>query len=133
MLLPNAVELGSGIFLDLGLDVLDVALVERAGFAVLEDHQVNVFLSGECEAGEDFQRGRGNATLVGARILEEDDFAFLEIETRLLSQEEVGALNDIFEVRFAIAVDESRHVGDVNSFGSVESTKINLKAKYQEW
>jgi len=129
VLLPDAVELGTGVFPDLGLDILDVVLVERAWFSILEDHQVDVFLGGECEAGEDFERGGGNTTLIGARILEDDDFAFLKIETRLLSQEEVGALDDVFEMWLAITIDEPCHVGDVDSFGSVRSTKVNLEAR----
>lgn len=53
-------------------------------------------------------------TFVGARVLEDDNAAFLEEETRLLSQKEVRALYDILEVRFALVVDQRRHVGDVD-------------------
>ena len=57
-------------------------------------------------------------TLVRAGILEEDDLALLESQTRLLCEEQVGALDDILEVRLALRVDERRDVGDVNGLGA---------------
>lgn len=54
VLLPDARELRRGVLDDLRLDVLHVALVELGRRAVLEDHQVDVFVGGEREAGQDF-------------------------------------------------------------------------------
>lgn len=62
MLLPDARELRSRILCNLALNVLDVALVERRRDPILEDHQVDVFLSRERKTGEHFQRGAGDTT-----------------------------------------------------------------------
>jgi hypothetical protein len=40
------------------------------------------------------------------------------METCLLGEEQVGALNDILKVGLALGIDESRHVGDVDSLRS---------------
>lgn len=40
------------------------------------------------------------------------------METCLLGQEQVGALDDILEVGLALGIDESRHVGDVDRLRS---------------
>ena len=55
VLLPDARELRCRILGDLLLDVLDVALVELGGLAVLEDHEVDVLLRGKSQAGKDLQ------------------------------------------------------------------------------
>lgn len=59
MFFPDAVEFGSGVFGDFLLDVFHVGLVEGRGFAVFEDHQIEVLLGGESEASEDFEGGGG--------------------------------------------------------------------------
>ncbi len=56
VLLPDAVELGRRVLRDLRLDVFHVALVEWAGLAVLEDHQVRVLLRRERKASKNLQR-----------------------------------------------------------------------------
>ena len=57
-------------------------------------------------------------TLVGTRILEEDDLSLFKEQPRLLREEEVCTLDNIFEVRFALGVHKSSHVGDVDGLRS---------------
>lgn len=40
------------------------------------------------------------------------------MQTSLLCQEQVGAFNDVFEMRFAVSVDKSCHIRDIDSLGS---------------
>ena len=56
MLFPDAIELGSGVFGDLLLDVANVALIEIGWFAVLEDHEIEVFLIRETQSSQHFKR-----------------------------------------------------------------------------
>lgn len=60
-------------------------------------------------------------TLVGARILEEDDLALLEMETSLLGKEQVGALHNILEVGLSLPIDKSSNIRDVDGLRSVTS------------
>ena len=60
-------------------------------------------------------------TLVGARVLEEDNLALLEVQTRLLSEEQVRSLNNVLEVRLSLGVDKGSNIRDVNGFGSVKN------------
>jgi len=55
--------------------------------------------------------------LVRRTILEKDDASLLEIQTSLLSEEEVGSLDDDLEVGLSLRVEESGDVGDVDRFG----------------
>ena len=119
MLLPDAVEFGSSILGDLGLDVFDVVLVKLRGLSVFEDHQVDVFLCGKSEASENLERGAGDATFVGAGVFEDDDLPLLEMQTSLLREEEIGTLNNVLEMGFAVSINERRHIGDVDRFRSV--------------
>ena len=116
VLAPDAPKLVRRVLGDDPLDVAHVALVERGGLAVLEDHVLCVLFGGEAEPGEDLERGAGDAALVCARVLEEDDIALFEEKTRLLREEQVGALDNVLEVRLALGVDERGDVGDVDSF-----------------
>jgi hypothetical protein len=56
------------------------------------------------------QLERNPHTLVSAGVFEQDHLALLEMETSLLREEQVGAFDNVLEVRFAIAVNESSHV-----------------------
>lgn len=76
-------ELGGCVPGDLGLDVLDVALVELGGFS-LESHKVDVLLSRKRESSENLEGGRSDTALVGTRVLEQNDLALLEEEAGLL-------------------------------------------------
>jgi hypothetical protein len=57
-------------------------------------------------------------TLVGTRVLKEDNFALLEVEASLLREEEIGTLNHVFEVGLALLIEERIHVGDVDGLRS---------------
>ena len=59
-------------------------------------------------------------TLVGTRVLEEDNLALLEVQTRLLSEEQVRSLNNVLEVRLALRIHKGSNIRDVNGFGSVK-------------
>lgn len=56
-------------------------------------------------------------TLVGTRVLEEDDLALLEMQPGLLSDEQVGTLDDVLEVWLALRVDKSSNIRDIDSLG----------------
>ena len=62
-------------------------------------------------------------TLVGTRVLEEDNLALLEVQTRLLSEEQVRSLNNVLEVRLALGVHEGSNIRDVNGFGSIRNNQ----------
>ena len=64
-------------------------------------------------------------TLVSTRVLEENNFALLEMQASLLGEEKVGTLNDVFEMGLPLSIDQCRHVGDVDSFGTVQSQTIS--------
>ena len=59
-------------------------------------------------------------TLVGARVLEEDDLALLEVQARLLREEQVRALDDVLEMRLSLRIDQRGDVRDVHSLGTEE-------------
>ena len=118
VLAPDAPKLVRRVLGDDPLDVPHVALVERRGLAVLEDHVLLVLVRRETEAGEDLERGARDAALVRRGVLEEHDLALLEVETRLLGEEEVRALDDVLEVRLALGIEETSDVRDVNGFRS---------------
>ena len=104
VLAPDAPELVRRVLGADPLDVAHVALVERGGLAVLEDHVLCVLFGGEAESGEDLERGAGDAALVRAGVFEEDDLALLEEQTGLLCDEEVRAPDDVLEMRLALGV-----------------------------
>jgi hypothetical protein len=85
---------------------------------------VDIFLVRERETGEGFERGRGDASLVGTGVFESDDATLFEEETGLLSEEKVGAFDNVLEMRFALRVDESSDIGHVDSLGP--SKKFNF-------
>lgn len=60
-------------------------------------------------------RQRKRLTLVRARILEQDDPAFLQVESRLLCYKQVRTLNNVLKVRFAFCVGQRSNVGYVDS------------------
>ena len=62
-------------------------------------------------------------TLVGTRVLEQDDLALLEVQARLLREEQIGALDDELEVRLALGVDESGNVRNVDCLRSAHSSQ----------
>ena len=119
VLAPDAPELVRRVLGDDPLDVAHVALVELGRPPVLEDHVLRVLVRREPEPGEHLQRGARDATLVRARVLEEDDLALLEDETGLLREEEVRALDNVLEVGLALSVGQRRDVRDVDSFWSI--------------
>ena len=53
-------------------------------------------------------------TLVGTRILEQDYLSFFQVKACLLRKEEIRSFDNILEMWFALRVDESRDVRDVN-------------------
>jgi len=70
------------------------------------------------ETDEDFERAGRDTALIGRGILEHDDLALLEEQSSLLGEEQVGALDDVLEVRLALGVEEAGDVGDVDSLGT---------------
>jgi len=56
VLLPDTEELVGRVLRDLGLDILDIVLVESARLSILEDHEVGVLIRRQSKAGQDFQR-----------------------------------------------------------------------------
>lgn len=65
-------------------------------------------------------------TLVGTGVFEQNDLAFLEMQTSLLGQEQISTLNNVFKVRFAIGVDKCSHVRNIDGFRSKKNKqKIN--------
>ena len=66
-------------------------------------------------------------TLIGTRVFEQNDLAFLEMQTSLLSQEQIGTLDNEFKVRFAIGVDKRSHVRDIDSLRSKLGKLSNKK------
>ena len=121
MLPPDTLELGRSVFSDLGLDVFDVTLIEGGGLAILENHEIEVLLRREGQASEDFQRGARHTTFVGAGILEENDPALLERHARLLSEEEVGAFDDVLVVRLALRIDQTSNIRNVHCLRTTEN------------
>jgi len=119
------VELSGGVLADLFLNVLDVALVEFGRFAILKDHQVQVFFRSQGETGEHFQRRTGDAALVGARVFEQDDLTLLEVKASLLREEQVGTLDDVAEVWLALGINESSDVGDVDRFRAARAEIVS--------
>jgi hypothetical protein len=57
-------------------------------------------------------------TLVCARILEQNDLAFFQVEARLLSEKEICSFYYVLEVRLALRVNKRRHVRNVYCFWS---------------
>ena len=62
-------------------------------------------------------------TLVCARILEENDLAFFQVEPRLLREEEICSFYYVLEVGFALRVNKRRDVRDVYCFGSTRDSR----------
>lgn len=132
MFAPEALELRGSVFGNLGLDILDVALVKFGGLAILEDHKVGVFFCGEGKTSEDFEGRAGDTTLVGARVLEQDHLALLEMETGLLGEEQVGSLHDVLEVGLALRINQGSHIGDIDGLGTIMTRISNGKAIVKE-
>ena len=63
------------------------------------------------------RRGAGTY-LVRARILKQHHPFLLHKQPCLLSEEQVRALDDVFEVGFPLRVDELVYVRDVDGFGA---------------
>lgn len=117
-----------------GLDVANVALVKGRGLVVFEDHEINVLRVGKSQASEHLKRRRSHTTLkssliysfylnqntylVRARVLEQNHTALLQIQPRLLRNEQVCTLDNILEVWLSVVVDQARHVRNVNSLGT---------------
>ena len=59
-------------------------------------------------------------TLIGTGIFEQNDLAFLKMQASLLSQEQIGTLDNVLEVGFAVGVNKRSHVRNVDSFRSKE-------------
>jgi hypothetical protein len=125
VLLPQAMEFGGGILADFFLNVLDVALIEFGRFAILEDHQVQVFIRSQGETGEHFQRRTGDAALVGTRVFEQDDLALFEVKASLLCEEQVCTLDDVAEVWLALGINESGDIGDVDCFRAARAEAVS--------
>ena len=126
VLAEDTVELGCSILGDLGLDVLDVALVKLRGL-LLKGHKVDVLLRRERKTRKDLEGGRSDTALVGARVLEQNDLALLEEETGLLREEEVRAFDDVLEVRLALGIDERGDVGDVDGLGTAAAGNEDVR------
>jgi len=56
--------------------------------------------------------------LVRTGILEQDNSALLQVQPRLLGNEQVGTFNDVLEVGLSVVVNQARNIGDVNSLGT---------------
>lgn len=74
-----------------------------------------------CEDTITSEREVGRHTLVGTRVLEENNLALLKEQSSLLSDEQIRALDDIFEMGFALRVNETSNIRDVHS---LRSTKV---------
>lgn len=62
--------------------------------------------------------GASILTFVGTGVLEQNNFALFEVQASLLGKEEVGTLDDVFEVGFSFSIDERCDVRDIDSFRS---------------
>lgn len=72
-------------------------------------------------SGTNSERLAREQTLVCARILEQNDLAFFQVEARLLREEEIGSFYYVLEVGLALRVNKRRHVRDVYCFGSIRN------------
>ena len=108
-------------------------LTERRGLAVLDHHQAAVLFVLQAEAGQDFQARGRDAALVGRRVLEQDDALLFEPEAGLLRKEQVGALDDVFKVGLAVAVDQVGDVADVDRLGATAAghKQVGLDAEVE--
>lgn len=70
-------------------------------------------------------------TLVGTRVLEQDNLALLKEQTRLLREEQVRSLDNILEVRLAVRVDESSDVRDVDSLRTASAGNEDVRLEAQ--
>lgn len=114
-LAPQSLELKTRVVLDGLLDLADVGLVELGdGAVVLDAHVFDEAGLVEGERGEDFERGRSDAALVGGGVFEDDGAGFLEAELGFLGDEEVGAFDDIGDVGLAVG-DELGGGGEVDA------------------
>jgi hypothetical protein len=71
------------------------------------------------------ERSGTRHTLVGARILEQDDLALLEIQPRLLRDEQVRAFDDVLEMRLALRIDKRSHVRNVHRLRTATSRQLS--------
>jgi hypothetical protein len=56
--------------------------------------------------------GKRMTCLVCTGVLEEYDTLLLQNQSRLLGNEEICTLDNIFEVRLAVSVEKTRHIPD---------------------
>ena len=56
--------------------------------------------------------------LVCAGILEQDDLAFLQIESRLLCEEQVCTLDNVLKVGFSLCIAQRSNVGYIDGLGA---------------
>lgn len=66
-----------------------------------------------------FSKKKEVRTFIRGTILEQHNFTFLKVQPCLLCQEQIRALDDVLEVRLALAVDQGGHVRDVHCFRTV--------------
>ena len=114
---PDGLELEAGVVLDLGLDLLDVGLVEGRGLSGLgvDAHVLDEAGIVKGQRSKDFQRGGSDTTLVGGGILVEDTASSLEAELGVLGNEQVGTLNNVRDGGLAI-LDQAVDGDQVNGF-----------------
>jgi hypothetical protein len=112
MLAPDSLELKTGVLLNLELNLLDVVLVELRSLTVgVVAHVLDEALVVERQRGKDLKRGGGHTTLVGRGILVQNATSGLKSELSVLSDEEVGTLNEVGDDGLAIldeAVDRDK-------------------------
>ena len=115
MLGPNGFKLLCCIGADDVLDVGNVGQIERRWLAIFECHILCVLFVLQAETAEHLETTARHTTLVGTRIGEENDALSLELNSCLLGDEQIGALDNVLEVRFAFCVRQRSNVGYVDS------------------
>jgi len=83
----------------------------------------------QAQTSKHLQRGGSNAALVGTRILENDNTSLLQVYSGLLSQEKIGALDDVFVMARPVLVEKLRNVGDIDGFwtATARNEKVSLE------
>lgn len=65
--------------------------------------------------------------LIGTGILEQNDLALLEVQPRLLREEQVGTFDNVLEMRLALRVNKGSDIRDVDS---LRSAQIRLNSQH---
>lgn len=119
VLAPDGLKLEASVLADLGLDFADVVLVELGRLASLGVH-AHVLLEAlivKRQRSQDLQGRGGDTTLVGRSVLVEDATRSLKAELSILSNEQVGTLNNVGDGGLAI-LDQAVNRDQINGLGT---------------